>query len=235
MRLALAGLVAALALVPSADAATKVVIGHSQAGRPIVAYRAGDPTGPPVLIVGCIHGDECAGRAITTALRTAPARADLWIVPAMNPDGTVHLTRQNARGVDLNRNWSVGWRKIGRPWSTYHSGRTPFSERETRVARDLILRVRPRLTIWYHQHMDLVWAYGPSEPAGTAYALAAGMRMYARVAPNGAATGWQHRQAPADPAFVVELPAGRLPAPAVERHVAAIAALAATLGERPTG
>ncbi len=235
MRAFLAGVAAVLALSVSAQGATIEVIGRSQAGRPIVAFRAGDPTGPPVLIVGCIHGNECAGRAITTALRTAPLHADLWIVPTLNPDGTVHLTRQNSRGVDLNRNWPVGWRRVGRPWSTYYSGRTPYSERETRVGRDLILRVRPRLTIWYHQHMNVVWAFGPSEAAGTAYALAAGMRLYPRVAPHGAATGWQHRLAPADPAFVVELPAGRLAPAAVQRHVGAIAALVTTLGPRAAG
>src|SRR5205085_4509090 len=37
-------------------------IGRSAEGRPIRATEVGDPTSSDsVLVVGCIHGDECAG------------------------------------------------------------------------------------------------------------------------------------------------------------------------------
>src|SRR5205814_2209848 len=129
-----------------------------------------------ILVFGCIHGTECAGIAIARALEHAHTKANLWIVPNLDPDGHAHGIRQNGRGVDLNANWSSQWQGGGRPFDTYYPGPRPFSERETRIARKLILRLRPRVTIWFHQHMDLVWAFGPSSAAGRIYARAAGMR-----------------------------------------------------------
>ena len=54
------------------------------------------------------------------------------------------------------------WQPIGHPGSTYYAGPRPFSEPETRAARDLIRRIHPDVTVWFHQHMDVVWAYGRS-------------------------------------------------------------------------
>src|SRR3954451_2639785 len=155
-----------------AVASAPVRIGHSSEGRPIVVERAGNPNGPRVLVMGCIHGNECAGLAVVRALRRVHGgAADLWIVPDLNPDGYAHGTRQDARGVDLNRNWSARWRSGGRPFDTYYGGPRPFSERETRVARNLLLRIHPQVTIWFHQHMNLIWAYGsPGTRDGRIYA-----------------------------------------------------------------
>jgi murein peptide amidase A len=58
------------------------------------------------VVVGCIHGNETAGIAIANALeRLSPRDLDLWIVADLNPDGAAADTRQNAHGVDLNRNF----------------------------------------------------------------------------------------------------------------------------------
>ena len=70
--------------------------------------------------------------------------ADLWLVPSLNPDGVARGTRQNAHGVDLNRNFAAMWQPTGRPGSTYYAGPRAFSEPETRAARDLIRRIHPR-------------------------------------------------------------------------------------------
>jgi len=120
-----------------------LLLGRSEDGRPIVAVHAGNPTGTRMLVVGCIHGTECAGIAVARALEHVQAPLDLWIVPNLNPDGYARATRQNGRGVDLNANWSSQWRGGGRPWDVYYPGPRPFSERETRIARDLILRIHP--------------------------------------------------------------------------------------------
>jgi protein MpaA len=206
-----------------------LLLGRSYGGRPIVAFRAGDRRGMRVLVVGCIHGTECAGIAVARALERVRARVDLWIVPDLNPDGYARGTRQNSRGVDLNANWSSGWRGGGRPWDTYYPGPRPFSERETRIARDLVLRVRPRVTIWFHQHMNLVWAWGPSSRAGRIYARAAGMRFYRHHWLSGTAANWQNHHLPGAAAFTVELPAGSLRPAQVRRQVHAVLALAAAL------
>jgi murein peptide amidase A len=180
-----------------------------------------------VLVFGCIHGSECAGTAIARALEHAHANADLWIVPNLDPDGYSDGTRQNGRGVDLNANWSSQWHGGGRPWDVYYPGPRPFSERETRIARNLILRIRPRLTIWYHQHMNLVWAWGPSSNAGRIYAHAAAMRNYHHHSLPGTAPNWQNHHLPGSASFTVELPAGRLTTNQARRHVHAILTLAA--------
>jgi protein MpaA len=217
-----------LAATPAQPRRRRMLLGRSEGGRPIVAIRAGDGTGPPVLVVGAIHGNELAGIAIAQALRRLRAtHADLWIVPNLNPDGAARGSRQNGRGVDLNRNWSSQWRPNGRPWDVYYPGPRPFSERETRIARRLILRIRPRVTIWYHQHMDVVWAWGPSSAAGRRYAKASRMRFYHQPWLDGTAPNWQNHHLGGAAAFVVELPAGSLTPRQVRRHTRAVLALAA--------
>ncbi len=207
-----------------------MLLGRSEDGRPIYVVRTGDPQGIRMLIVGCIHGNECAGIAVARALERARIPADLWIVPDLNPDGRALGTRQDGRGVDLNANWSSQWRGGGRPWDVYYPGPHPFSERETRLARDLILRIRPRVTVWYHQHMDVVWAWGPSSAAGRVYARAAGMRFYHHPWLPATASNWQNHRLPDAAAFTVELPAGRLSPAQVRRQVRAVAALADPIG-----
>jgi murein peptide amidase A len=237
-RLAAAAFVLALGvgLVSAASARRPrtLLFGRSYDGRPIVALRAGDAQGTRVLVVGCIHGSECAGIAVARALERVHARVDLWVVPNLNPDGYAAGTRQNGRGVDLNANWSSQWQGGGRPWDTYYPGPRPFSERETRIARNLILRIRPRVTIWFHQHMDLVWAYGASSTAGRIYARAAGMRFYHHNWLDGTATNWQNHHLPGSASFTVELPAGSLGPAQVRRQVCAVLALSAALHGSPT-
>ena len=50
--------------------AAALVVGHSVEGRPIELVHVAGP-GPRVLVVGCIHGNECAGMAVVAALRRA--------------------------------------------------------------------------------------------------------------------------------------------------------------------
>jgi protein MpaA len=197
-------------LAAAVGVAVPFQIGRSAQGRPILAFRVGNPRGTAVLVIGCVHGNECAGAAIVRALEHAHTRADLWLVPDLNPDGYARGTRQNAHGVDLNANWSSGWQPGGKPWDFYYVGPHPFSEPETRVARRLIERVHPRVTIWYHQHMDVVWAWGPSTSAGRLYARVSGMSFYHHRWLAGTAANWQNHRYPRAASFTVELPAGKL-------------------------
>jgi protein MpaA len=206
--------------------ATHEHLGRSYDGRPIDVVRAGNPNGTRVLVFGAIHGDELAGVAIAKALERAHTGADLWIVPNLNPDGAAGGIRQNARGVDLNKNWSSEWHRGGRPFGTYYGGPKPFSERETRIARDLIQRIKPRVTIWYHQHMNVIWAYGPSTLAGRIYARASGERLYHRHWLPGTAANWQNHNLANSSSFTVELPAGSLTPQQVRTHVHAVLHLA---------
>jgi hypothetical protein len=190
----------------------RVITGRSEEGRPLHAVELGFPGPRKVLVVGCIHGGECAGTAVVRRLeRLPPPRFDLWVIPDLNPDGSAAGTRSDARGVDLNRNFR---------------GRGRLSERESRFAALLIHRLRPAVTIWYHQHENRVRAWGASMPAARAYARRARMRFAAVPWPRGSAPNWQNHRFPSAASFVVELPAGRLSPGAVARHVHAILALA---------
>jgi hypothetical protein len=101
-----------------------------------------------------------------------------------------------------------------------------LSERESRLAVRAIERIRPDVTIWFHQPQTIVRAYGHSEPAARRYARLAGMA-YRRIHwPSGSAPNWQNHQFRNSAAFVVELAPGPLGAAAARRHVAAIARLA---------
>jgi protein MpaA len=207
-------------------------IGRSVRGRPIYAVRLGDPASHhKVLVVGCIHGNECAGKAIVRKLRrtTLPRNLDLWLVPDMNPDGSRAGTRQNGRGVDLNRNFSYRWRRIGERWDTYYSGPRPFSEPESRAARDFVLDHRPDITIWYHQHMSLVVKMQRHRAVQRRYARLANLPLKKLGPLPGTATRWQNHKFPGHIAFVVELPAGSLSKRAVKRHVRAVLAVSRML------
>jgi murein peptide amidase A len=212
-------------------AAKRIVIGRSVQGRPIVAWTFGaDTARRKILVVGCIHGNECAGLAITSALRRAgvPKGVQLWLVPEMNPDGTAADTRQNARGVDLNRNFPYRWQPISDP--TYYSGPHPASEPETQAAMKLVRRIRPAVTIWYHQHMDLVDMAGGDRGVARRYAELAGLRPTCLTFLSGVETMWSNHTFPGTTSFVVELPAGPVSPQALTRHLRAVRA--AELGQR---
>ncbi len=216
----------ALGAVGGVAVAKRLVIGTSVQGRPIVAWSVGpDHARRKVLVVGCIHGNECAGLAITSALRAAPlpAGVQLWIVPEMNPDGTAADSRQNAHGVDLNRNFPFQWQPSSDP--TYDSGPSAASEPETRAAMRFIGRIKPAVTIWYHQHQDLVDMPGGDHGVARRYAQLAGLTATCLPWLPGTAVRWQMHALPSTTAFVVELPAGPVDPAALARHIRAVEAM----------
>jgi murein endopeptidase len=209
------------------DPKRRVVIGRSVRGRPIDAIRVGDRDSPTkALVVGCIHGNECAGTAVTRILARSAPSVDLWLVPKLNPDGFAGGTRQNARGVDLNRNFPSEWRP-GRRGDPEYPGPKPLSEPETRAAVKLIRRLKPSVTIWFHQPQALVRAWGESIPAARRYASLAGMRFRAIRWPRGSGPNWQNHRFKGAGSFVVELPPGPLAPKAANRQARAVLALLA--------
>jgi len=221
-------IVAALAAAGLASAAPQSpVIGHSVQGRPIVAYERGDRSAPATLVVGVIHGSEPAGLGVIAQLRRLPLprHVHLWLVPTANPDGLAAGRRQNAHGVDLNRNWPAAWVRNGVPWDGYYSGPRPMSEPENRAMRAFILRVKPKLTIWYHQPLAEVYGSDPHVAVLKRYARLSGLPYRKLTAPRGAATRWQRQQFPSSPAFVVEFPAGPISTTTASRNAKAVLAL----------
>src|SRR3989442_8411051 len=168
-------LLAAVVVAAPASGRT-VLLGRSWQGRPIAAVEVGNRSGRRVLVVGCIHGNEPGGIPIARALeRLSPHDLDLWIVPDLNPDGVAANTRQNADGVDLNRNFPWQWLSLGPPGSTYYAGPHALSEPESRIAYRLVLRLRPAVAIWFHQHLDLVDESGGSVATERHFAALTGL------------------------------------------------------------
>jgi len=204
-----------------------LVLGYSVQHRPIIAIQVGDPDSPAhTVIVGCIHGNEPAGIAIAKALgaHPVPAEADLWVIVDLNPDGAAAGTRGNAHGVDLNRNFPFRWRTLGPPGSLHYAGPHPLSEPESRLVAALVLRLRPRLTIYYHQHLAVVDDSQGPRRVERRYARAVGLPLEPLTDYPGSATGWQdHLLGPT--AFVVELPPGALSAWQTRAQVAAVLAV----------
>ncbi len=206
----------------------KVILGTSVRGRPIDALLLGDPDAArPVLVVGAIHGDEPAGIAIARDLGSdaVPRSGLLVTIPDLNPDGVAAGTRQNARGVDLNRNFPWRWRHLERFGDPQYSGPHPLSEPESRIAHSLILRRRPQITIWFHQPLALVDESGGNRnlEASLAHLIHLPLRRLTRY--PGSAASWQDHRLPGTTAMVVELPPGRPSPRLVERDSDAISTL----------
>jgi len=203
------------------------IVGTSLQGRAIRLVRVGDPAAPrKVLVVGCIHGTERAGLPVLKALRETepPVGVQLLLLDALNPDGCRRGTRGNAHGVDLNRNFPWDWHRLD---GVYESGPRPSSEPETRVAEALILRERPDVSIWFHQHLNWVDLQPGSDPElMRRYAAIAGLRAVRTPLLAGTVARWSNHRLPGRSAFVVELPAGALPASAVAANARAVAAMA---------
>ena len=120
---------------------------------------------PAMLYTGTIHAREWIGNELAVAfieyllksyssnpkvLKTL-TKNTLYIVPCLNPDGFEYsknhfsFWRKNRRdngdgtfGVDLNRNFSIGYQKSNDTASNVYSGPHPFSEPETTAMKEFV-------------------------------------------------------------------------------------------------
>ena len=216
-------LLAIIEIVPAtAQSSTVVEIGQSYEGRPIVAHRFGG--GPhKLVVVGATHGGaERNTQVLSMELidwfrnhpEDIPAGVELIIIPLLNPDGDVLDVRQNARGVDLNRNMNTNLDKCtANDWSksvfgaygtrSNTGGEYADSEPESRVIRSFLLDASG--VIFLHSAAGLVFPSQCEDPISIrmaeVYAKAANYK-YARYWDLYAITGGMH-----DWARGVELPA----------------------------
>ncbi len=132
-----------------------------------VALRAFHPAadGPAAgLLVAAQHGEEgVTALLVRRLLERVSAHATRWVVvPVANPDGLLNGTRQNAAGVDLNRNFpATTWlpddsftyppgieperRVLANRTNLSSPGEHAGSEPETRALMALVERVQPPL------------------------------------------------------------------------------------------
>jgi murein peptide amidase A len=130
-----------------------------------------------VLLMGGIHGDEYSAISIMfkwmDKLNKYHSGLFHWmVIPNLNPDGLLQKKsrRQNARGVDLNRNFpSKNWDELAlKYWKerTYknprrYPGPTSLSEPETIWFTETITRFSPDVIIAVHAPHRLVDFDGP--------------------------------------------------------------------------
>jgi protein MpaA len=224
------------AAAPTAGAAAeRQVIGRSVHRRPITAVQVGDPVGSRVaLVVGVIHGDERAGLRIAAAIKrdagtnsAALQGTQLWVIATVNPDGLRAHTRKNAHGVDLNRNFPFHWQGHVTPSSGYYPGPKPASEPETRAVIRFADRIRPQVSVWYHQPWNAVLACRGRPQIAADYAKLVGMRTSCRgKGLRGTVISWETHAFPGSAAFVVELPAGGISGATADRNARAALTIA---------
>lgn len=133
---------------------------------------------PALLYTGTIHAREWIGNELGVAfidyilkhyqtnpkIKAALTKNTLYMVPCLNPDGfeysRTHFSfwRKNRRdnkdgtfGVDLNRNFSVGWTRIKDTSSNIYGGPEPFSEPETRAIKAFV-DSHPNITMALDYH-----------------------------------------------------------------------------------
>ena len=186
------------------------VFGTSIQGRPLEAFRMGDPKGVTVAVIGVIHGNEEAGLLITDELLNMqiPKGVNLWVIPSMNPDGTALNRRGNANRVDLNRNFPYGWARIGQPGYWQYSGPNRASEPETKALVSFFREIKPALGVWYHQDLNIISpGVGFEGEIRSRYGAVTGLPMKRITGGTytGVAATWQKRGLKNSMAFVVEL------------------------------
>ena len=86
-------------------------------------------------------------------------------------------------------------------------------------------RVRPTISIWYHQHARLVDPEGDARIARR-YARLVGLPSKVLYSAPGSITRWQVHTYPSSTGLVVELPPGSLSAAAARRHADAVLTVA---------
>ncbi len=138
-----------------------VQYGRSTEGRPLTYVQMG--TGKnSTLIFSAIHGNErkTAGqvRRLEEYLKNHKDVLEgktVTLIEVASPDGWKASTRNNARGVDLNRNFPDGW-KPGTRGEKYYPGTAPLSESESKALYDLILKIKPSKVVSIHEPLACV-------------------------------------------------------------------------------
>jgi protein MpaA len=147
--------------------------------------------------VAGLHGEEPGTVQLARAVvdRVSGDSAACAVVVCANPDGVADGRRQNARGVDLNRNFAAtSWRTGTTPsypagidplrrvpanrTNVSSTGESPLSEPESAALSALVERLQPELVLDLHAPLELVLTT-PLVPEAVARALAdaAGLKL----------------------------------------------------------
>ncbi len=154
----------------------KYLYGYSLQNRQCAALKISDNVEvdepePEVMFDGGIHGDEIGGpeniirfaRDLCLQYGANPTVTDLintreiWLYLMVNPDGRYNMSRYNANGVDLNRDW-------GYMWDQWGGSPGAFSQPETKLLRECMYNNQFVVHITYHSGTEIIsypWSYRP--------------------------------------------------------------------------
>lgn len=147
------------------------IIGWSVKGRPLVSFEVGPAESTKKTVIQCgIHGDELPSLPMCLALideirtqkRPPPGGFRIFVQPLLNPDGMLGKakpTRNNANGVDINRNfptkdWNekahASWKSKDRGDPRKFPGSKFNSEPETQAIVNFLEKEKPQKIISIH-------------------------------------------------------------------------------------
>lgn len=177
--LVLAVLLGCMSCASAQDAASlyeTFIYGTSVQGRLLLCHRIGNPeAATSILMVFGIHGFEDSFKRDGAVLSSIANQmiehycsdpsllgdAVLYIVPCANPDGQEAGTseegfgRCNADGIDINRDFPVGWKKMSS--ARYRTGDEPFATPEAKGLRYLVEKISPTYGADVHGWINRVY------------------------------------------------------------------------------
>lgn len=151
---------------------------------------------PRMLIFGLVHAREWISaelpfytiKQLVEGYGTNPEITNLvdnrvlWIIPITNPDGLEYSQKQSrmwrknrnptstwGTGVDVNRNFEVGWGVGSSSWASSDVYRGPHagSENETKALLQLMERERFHVSLCFHSYSEIIlhpWGQSEDDP-----------------------------------------------------------------------
>jgi len=192
------------------------VYGTSEQGRDLVCCKVGTgESGKSLLMIFELHGYEDKydrdGQVLTDIAyeildhyAADTPSFTLYVVPSANPDGLIAgkskngFGRCNANGIDINRDFPVGWTR--KTTARYKTGKAPFASAEAAAIRDLVGLIAPTYGADVHGWLGCI--YGTKSMAAP-FIEAFGFSWYADGA-GGKCSMWLETVCEA--AVLIELP-----------------------------
>jgi hypothetical protein len=84
---------------------------------------------------------------------------DIYIIPCLNGYGMYHLTRENANGVNINRNYPVAKWAVSGAGTEDYTGPSAGSEFETQVVMGATKIIQPHVAVDHHNYGKLKWQF----------------------------------------------------------------------------
>lgn len=163
-------------------------IGKTLEGRDILAIKISDNASmkevePAILVNAMHHAREVMTPEITTDMveyltsnygsnaevTNWVNSTEIWVIPMFNLDGNNKMWNENSmwrkntrngHGVDINRNYPVGWNSCNGSSSNTgaqdYRGTAPASEPETQAMMNFVASIKPVFNISYHSYSEIV-------------------------------------------------------------------------------